>query len=239
MADKDFSKLQKNLQRLHSRLGKGYAHFYIWEALIISTDPSKNTKEEFEQNLEIMNKFNGFFVPTIESHRISFILELAKIFDHHEKALSINKVKKHASKNAEKFTKEEFQDFNTDRKYIKELSENYKGLEVDDLRKIKKTLKENATKIEDLKRHRNQSLAHDDEEKEAVNASVQDAKDLFKIASEILNILSSKTNHESWSHFSMGETAERDTKNVVKYLGNYEPLRREKLQEKYKKLKNG
>ncbi|MBI5415057.1 hypothetical protein HZA38_06125 [Candidatus Peregrinibacteria bacterium] len=242
----EFSKLWEFLKRSHERLFIAYKHFQIWEAMQEIRDPFQIGKKQAEKNVKTMNNFINFFGPTMDAHRKIFAIELVKFFDPNPDSLSIVKIINFAKANLKKLTLETFKESNSQRLNIDELSKNYDGIKETDLNKCRELLFTNGLNLDEkrftkgsligkLKKFRNQDLAHDQIKKKKVSLSAEEIEKLFKLAENILNLLSQKLNRNSWWHFSSEDSTKSQTKLIFEYLQRFEPYRLKEIKKNRKR----
>jgi len=180
---------------------------------------------EASKNVETINKFKNFFLPSLEANRKVFAIELAKAFDSDKKSLSLRKIINYARSNRKKLTGEDFKEFNQGRELVDSLVEGYVGITEDLLKQCEKKLIGIDAVIKRLKKFRNTKLAHDQIAETDTILTVEEAEMLFERSGEILNLLSSALNHESWAHLHEKDWTQHHTKSVIDYLRKYEPYR--------------
>ncbi len=230
--EKDFAEINSLLEKLHKRLVNAHVFFKIWRALedskIINKDSSN--KKEVGENVEMMNRYGSFFMYSIESHRKIHLIELAKFFDVSSDSLSIGKIIDYIQDNKKFLKVGDFNDFNKNRRFIENLVVDYKGVQKSNLKKVRIFIKNRGLdlfngnefdyncSIGKLKKFRDQYLAHDDVVKEDISISIEEIEDLFKLAKDILNLLSNKLNHNLWSHSYILSEAKRDVECLIEDL---------------------
>ena len=238
-----FETLRNFLKRSHDRLFLAYSHFQIWEALKESIAPNISGKEKADENIKTMNRYNSFFLLTIDAHRKVFALELAKFFDLNNDSLSIRKIINYSRSNKNYLKVEDFKSYNSDRDFLDNLATDYQGIQESDLDDCQTWLKEiglnitekesskriiKKSKLFKLKKFRDQALAHDQLKKENNVLNVEEIQSLFDCAEKILNRISSKLNHETWWHFG-SDNNKQHTNLVIDHLTRFEPYRLQEI----------
>lgn len=221
----EFVKLQSLLKRSHNALYNAYSHFLVWDSMKRLMAGNVSGETEAAENVVTINRFKNFFLPSLEANRKIFAIELAKVFDSNKKSLSLRKIINYARSNKKKLTSADFKEFNEKREHVDSLAVGYVGITEDLLKQCEKKLIELDAVIRKLKKFRNTKLAHDQIAETDTILTVEEAEMLFERSGEILNLLSSALNHESWAHLHEKDWTQHHTKSVIDYLRKYEPYR--------------
>lgn len=216
--DDDYLKFQKYLLRVRSIHFNALCAFTIFETIEKLRDPSISGKLEVVENLNVMNRYNGFFVITRHALNFYFLTELTRILDNAKQSLHLTNLINFASKNTNSLSVKKFEEHNPKRPFLRELVSNYKGLTEDDFLKINKQLDDTKLLRKRIKIYRDQNLAHEDMEKAEITISRDDIMILFKLIAEILNIFSQKTDHSSTTYEFAREECITQTQNLIRNL---------------------
>jgi len=226
-----FEKLKDELIKLHFRLFKGYLHFQVWNAIKNQMAPNLVGEEKANQNVKTINRYKGFFSPTIEAHKKIFALELAKFYDLDKQSLSIVKIINFARSNIKKLTVTEFEDFNKGRPLLDSLIENYSGVSEELLKECENILLQNGLElksgksvfildspIEKLKYIRDKYISHNQIKVLEKTMSIEEFENLFQVTSELLNKIYYALNHSTFAHFIPSKPANVDTEKLLEKL---------------------
>lgn len=216
----NFDRLMNYAKAMHKSYFFTLSAFYSYEALLEAIVEKENSK--------VIGDFKDFFLPTLESLRVYFFLELAKMLDHSDQSLHINKILNFTESNLKSLTADAFVEYNKnqDRVFTEELAANYRGIDYNNFLSLKQKIEERQKIIEDLKIYRNKWLAHDDINKPAIpNIGPKEIRDLFNIIETILNFITGELNSESWMYSHIEEDTKYKTKLVIEYLNRFEPYR--------------
>jgi hypothetical protein len=217
------------IRSLRERFYKAQCTFYAFEGLqeLIARDVVGD--DQAEKNNHTINTFDNFFIPTRESLRIYFFLELAKIFDASDQALHITKVVNYVETHRETLTAEALKKhagFFEERMVDKEMIDQYLGVKNEDLLEIRSLLAAHGKTIEELRTYRDSWLAHDDIQKpEPPRLDRPEIIGLFELLKKILNTLTGKLDSEGMTWDYVEGDVKRHTKLVIEYLQRFEPYR--------------
>lgn len=226
-----FVKLKGDLIKLHFRLFNGYLHFQVWNAIKNQMAPNLVGEEKANQNVKTINRYKGFFTPTIEAHKKIFALELAKFYDLDKQSLSIIKIINFAISNIKKLTVAEFEKFNKGRPLLDSLVENYSGVSEKLLKECENILLQNGLElksdksvfipdslIEKLKYIRDKYLSHNQIKISEKPITIEEFDNLFQVTSDLLNKIYYALDHSTFAHFIPSKPAYRDTENLLEKL---------------------
>ena len=233
---KEFKTLMDYTKEMHHRYFRAISAFYAYDGFreIIATNIVGQS--EAEENSKTINRYNNFFGMAQESLRIYFFLELAKMFDSSKQALHIGKILNFTESNLKSLTVDAFKEYNQNqpRAFLETLAQEYKGMDHNELIKIKNTLNKHKDTIEKLDTYRNKWLAHDDIKKpELPPISGEEIKALFDVLAKMLNAITGRINSESWGYSQVEGDVKHHVKLVVDHLRRFEPYRLKEIKEKY------
>ena len=233
---KEFKTLMDYTKEMHHRYFRAISAFYAYDGFreIIATNIVGQS--EAEENSKTINRYNNFFGMAQESLRIYFFLELAKMFDSSKQALHIGKILNFTESNLKSLTVDAFKEYNQNqpRAFLETLAQEYKGMDHNELIKIKNTLNKHKDTIEKLDTYRNKWLAHDDIKKpELPPISGEEIKALFDVLAKMLNAITGRLNSESWGYSQVEGDVKHHVKLVVDHLRRFEPYRLKEIKEKY------
>jgi len=230
----EFKNLISYLNKLKSRYFHALSAFFVYKTLDELNALNIVGNKEAQENVDVINRYKNFFIPSKEALRVYFLLELAKMFDVSDKSLHITKIVNCAQSQIKKLTADDFKEFNQDRDFLKELIKNYEGISQKDIKEIKEILEENEDVLQRLKDYRNQYLAHDDIDKEKILIGEDEINNLFEALGKIMNLISSKLNHSSsmWNHIE--DNSKESTEMIFDHLKRFEPYRLKEINEQYK-----
>lgn len=199
---------------------------------------------EANANIDTINRYKNFFLPTREALRVYFFIELAKLFDDSDQSLHIAKVVNFTESNIKRLNVEAFREYNSaqSREFLVELVKGYEGVSSVDIKDIRDNLNAHKESLDKLTTYRDQWLAHSDLHKiESLDITGVELRELFDLLAKILNSLTGKLNRAStmWDHVE-GNT-KHDTKLVIDHLRRFEPYRLKEIEaeheERLKQLK--
>lgn len=192
-------------------------------------------KKNAEANVKIFNFYKYFFLTSKEAVRCFFMIELAKFFDEdaRKQTLSIQNIIHYAEKRIESFSVDEFHKYHNERYIIPELFEKFKALTKSDLNKIKKRLKRNKNRIENLKKYRDKFLAHDDIKKKDILIHRKDIDVLLKIIKDTIALIYTKLEFSVNSYQNYEEEPVREINRLMKALKEHEDQRLADIEKKY------
>ncbi len=218
---------------MHSRLFHALGAFYIWESLEEQIASNIVGKDKSRANVEVMNRFNSFFVISKQALHVYWLIELAKLFDDMGQSLHVTKLINFAEGNRGKLSKQEFFRLNKDRRFASELYEKYQGLSQEDLSGLRTKLKKHIGIIKRLDTHRDQCLAHDDIKKSKISLTRKEVITLFDLVKVVLNLFSQRLDFSSTSYKHVEADCKADTQRLTEYLRGYEKYKfNEELEEK-------
>lgn len=204
MKENQITRLMNYVDNLRHRYHKAVSFFYAFEALEEACVTSIVGNQEAHNNVEVIKRFGGFFLPAKESLRICFFLELAKLVDKSDQSLRVEKVINFAKSNVKRMNSASFADHNSDRPFMLELISNYSGINHTDFNKIDTLIQGQETFIDKLVVFRDRWLAHDDANKpdQPPDISSEEIHKFLEAFEEVLDILTSRVNYESttWEH---------------------------------------
>ena len=175
----EFTKLHSLLKRAHHALYNAYSHFLVWDSMKRLMAGNIVGNDEASKNVETINDFKNFFLPSLEANRKVFAIELARIFDLDKRALSLQKIINYTRSNKKKLKVDDFKEFNIGRNSLDSLITGYNGITEDLLKQCEKKLLEINDKVKKLKKFRNTRLAHDQIAATDTVLSVEEAEDLL------------------------------------------------------------
>jgi len=221
------------LADLRKRYYLALSSFYLYDRFRELAAPNVVGQEKAVENVKILNRFGSFFLVSKEALRICFLLELAKIFDDHRLSLHIEKLIWFYSANIERFSKNDFIEFNENREFMKGLAETYKGVDEADLTNIKIKLEGNKGIINRLVGYRNQQLCHSDIERSEIDLNREEIITLLKFIEEFLNLFSSRLNSSTTLYDRVEEECKNNLDYVIEYLIRFEPYRLAEIRKRY------
>ena len=227
--NKEFTKLFSYTEKLRSRYINTLNAFNVYDSIGELTASNIIGEKKAKNNVKTLGSFRYFFIITKESLRCYFLIELAKFFDTSTRSLTVYEVLKYAEKNIDKFSKKDFLEYHKGREILPELFVDYKQLVIEDLEKIKEKLNKNKIVIENLKKYRNQYLAHDDIKKIKVKITIAEIEKLLQIIKEIISLLYSRLEFSVNSYVNFEESSREDTKRLLEYLQKFEEYKERKL----------
>lgn len=194
-------RLEKYIRTIKNNYRESYSAFCMYERIRELQAANVVGENRAQNNLELLNIYSQFFKTCKRSLHFYFLSKLAKIFDYHIDSIHFNKVINYCESN------------------------DIKNIENNDLSNIKNRLEDKKEILEKLKKHRDQTLAHEDKNKDNINLPVGEIRDLFNIIEELLNIFSYKL---SSSHVSYKKTIEKrsrqDVDKIIKDLQSFNQL---------------
>jgi len=224
------------IKNIEDRYFKALSAFNIFETFIELVDPKIVGQDTLEKNKKIIEKdFNSFFLPSKESLRVYFFLELAKLFDVADNSLHITKIINYSQSNIAKLSVSDFAEYSQeqDPNFIAMLIKEYKGVKYEDLLVIQSDIEKNKEIIKRLKTYRDQYLAHDDINKDEVNITGEEIRKLFNVIEKIIGIFLSKLVSTSIMYDNAKIDTKDKTKMVVDYLKRFEVYRLKEINELY------
>lgn len=224
----EFSELQRRIRRLRSIHQEAFCTFNVYEQLNELRAPNIVGDKKAYENAQLMTGYTGFFSVSEMALNLTFLISLAKLFDGHRDALHISKLINYAEQNQQKLTADDFKEFNEDRQYVDELVQRYEGIKRDALVDIGSRLAAVQPILQKLKDHRDKSLAHEDLHRTAAGEAITYAEvtELLDLSHDILNLLSSSTNHETTSYSMLKRQSVDDTKRLLVDLEELDKARR-------------
>lgn len=232
----EFNTTISYIKNIEDRYFKTLSAFHIFETFLELVDLNKVGRDTSEKNKKIIEKdFSSFFLPSKESLRVYFFLELAKLFDIADQSLHITKIINYTQSNIDKLTVNDFAEYGQkqDKDFITRLVEEYKGINYADLQAIKFEIEKNADIIKRLKVYRDQYLAHDDIKKDKIDITGEEIRKLFNIIEKIIDLFLSKLISTSIMYDNAKIDTKDKTKMVVDYLKRFEVYRLKEIYELY------
>jgi len=219
----EFTELNKRIARLRRIHQQAFCSFNVYEQLNKLRAPNIVGEAEADQNAQIMSAYTGFFTSAESALNLEFLMLTAKLFDTHKDALHLNRLINFAEQNQRHLTAADFKEFNEGRQYLDELVAKYEGIERKDLLDMGKRLQEVEPILQKLKDHRDKILAHEDMRRDGLEKiTYEEISKLLDLSHDILNIFSSRTNHETTSYLMLKRQSVEDTKQVISALRELE-----------------
>lgn len=229
----EFKTLQELIEKMRHVYLKGLYSFYIFEGLSEVMAPNIVGQALAQENVKIMNKYDGFWGITREAHYSHCVIQFAKCFDQNAANLSISFLKRFSFENLEKLTSADFKEFNTDREFLDELVKGYKGLAREDIKRMKELQKKCQPSIDRLMTTRHH-MCHAILDSKSEMFTVGDLKGVGDLIAEILNIFTYETNNSS-TWYDRTSFVKDSAHKIISDLKKYEKHRLEMIKEKYSK----
>lgn len=225
-----------HIAELHRRYYNAFSAFYIYEALRKLKSPPHAGKNKVLKNLKVLNIFKHFFILTEEAVRYYFFIELAKFFDFDKRTLSIPNVLFYIKKNLVRFNTKNFMAYRKlmNNPILEGMEKNYHPPTTKDLERIRKLILSIKPIVSKLRVYRNQSLAHDDLDKQKISITGVEIYKVFIVIQKILNLLSQRISWSTSPYDRVKEDVERDTKTVIKRLVEYQHDYEKKIEAQFR-----
>lgn len=188
-------------------------------------------KKAVDSNIHIFNKYGYFFGPAKESLRIYVAIELAKLFEDSD--LPRNKNPKHKKLTVEqtlRFLETNINNFNKkeiERRYKKEhkvgIASSFEEISSNDIKKIRRRIKNNFKKIKAVNDFRDHALAHNDLVKtpnKKINS--RDVTTLLNIVEDVVDLIYLKLTVSSNSYRNFRLEPIRHLDMLMKDLKQYD-----------------
>lgn len=222
----EFTELNKRIVRLRRVHQQAFCAFNVYEQLNELRAPNIVGDDEANKNAEVMSSYTGFFTAAESALNLEFLMLIAKLFDTHKDALHISRLINFAEQNQKQLTASDFKAFNEGRPYVDELVVRYEGIKREDLLDVGRRLTEAEPILQKLKDQRDKVMAHENLHRQGLESiSYEEIKRLLDLSHDILNIFSSKTNHETTSYSVLRGQAVDDTKRLIADIRNTDELR--------------
>jgi hypothetical protein len=183
----DSKEYKRRLDELQNIIGIGLGYFHAW----------KNLFPEDNLTAQALNRYNSFFVPTLAALLNSTLIQFAKIYDHHPKAISLVNLLNVGKSNTN-------------------LIPNITKSEIE---KAETMIEENKNSLSRLKANRDMRLAHHDAiVKTNTYLLFGEMKKLADDTVFIYNILTKGHNKSVTSYKRVIADAERNTRQVVQLI---------------------
>ncbi len=220
---------------LQTRYLHTLAAFRIYEQLRKIAAPNVVGKRKAEANVKTYGQHLYFFTSIQEAARVYFFIEIAKFFDegNRKQSLTIGLLLDFAQENLSSFSEKEFFKYQQGRDFIPELMSGYKELTLEDLKKIRRRLKNNQKVIKNLKIYRDKFLAHDDLKKGEVKITGLQIRTLLKIIQDTIDLFILKLDFASTMYSNYDKEPAFAVDRVIRALQEHEKERMEKIKTQY------
>ncbi len=215
-----FIKFQEYLKRLNSICLRALCAFAIFDKIEELKTPNIVGKKEALKNVEAMNSFNNYFLMTTHALKFYFLIELARLLDNAKQSLHIEKLINFASSNKKYLNVDEFKANNQNRPFLKDLTDRYKGIEEQDIKKINELLISTKSIRKKIQDYRDQYLAHEDLNKSDIKINRDEIIEIFALVKTILNIFSYKTDFSVTSFKLAEKDCKKDIERILILLKN-------------------
>ena len=213
---KEFSELHRRILKLRSVHLRALASFNAFEQIQIMRAPNVVGRENAARNARAMGAYKGFFNTAEKALNLEFLISLAKLFDNHKDALHIDKLVNFAEQNQRSFTAEDFAEYNEGRIYLAELKDAYEGMKREDLLEVKNELANVEEITAKLKIMRDKLLAHIELNEPVLDEiTYEEIAMLINTSERILNLVSSKVNHDTAYFGAYQEQVIEDTRRLI------------------------
>lgn len=229
----EFSRLLKEIKEIQKRYLLTIASHRIFNELWRSNKINLVGKKKANNNVDVMKKYKYFFTTILEASKCFTLIEVYKFFDSSE-SRTIYWILDYAEKNIDRLGKNNFSEYHKNRDIISLLFDDYKELEIGEIKRFKRRLKNNEARIERLKDYRDKNLAHDDFSKKETKISLKDIQVLLKIVKDIIDFFFYKLDFSSTDYKNYEDVPIEDVKRLFKDLYQSESLRLEEIKRKYK-----
>ncbi len=149
----NFKKVTEWIKRLRSRyMYTLAAHRTFLELDRVRTE-TYSGKKTAQKNVEVLKKYNYYFLPSKEGILYYLIIELAKFFevDSREDSLTLDHLLNYTEKNLQYLTKDYFKEYHKDRKFLTRDIELLEEISLSEIKSFRKRIKNNQRKIEHRK----------------------------------------------------------------------------------------
>lgn len=232
-----YIEIVKLLKRLSDEMSRTVESYYIWRTLYLVTSIKEVGKELAERNVEILNLYKDFFIPTEESHLHFFIIGVSKFFDPDDGSLSLYSLLNKINANKEIFISETLIEVYPNRPFDKAgLGATYLPIKEADIYKIKKDIKDIRKQLPvliKLKDIRKKQSAHTDIKITSFDFIPDEVPHLINAIQEVINKISYLIDRSYTKWDKLKDRAVRDTKFVLESLYKNEQLRRKEIKERY------
>lgn len=192
MTSKEF---KRRLNALSEVLNRGLAYYAVWQKLVLH-DP-KDALGSLDQLNAVLGRFRGFFTPIGHALLDGAYLQFAKVFDEDSRTVSIRVLLRAARKDMTLVPRAKPQE----------------------MKNFADELKQNATLLKELKKRRNQYIAHVDANPAPLSPQLKTEFDNFvERVKSAFNTLSVAHDGNVYSWDYMLKRAERDTVEVMRVL---------------------
>lgn len=202
--ERSYQKIKDFINRLKWRMVKTMLAYYAWKQFKELQNINSCGEQEAKKNVDEINKYKNFLMTSETSNATYFVINLFKFFDTQKKALTIKKLENCASQERGNISVDDFIDDNTDRKFLTELSENYRGLGIEEINKITSLREKNTGIIKEISDARH-LLVHDfiSEQDSIKLPSFERLEALLNDVMEMIDIASSNLMNEFtvYTHF--------------------------------------
>lgn len=215
----EFKQFQEYIQKLRKIYFNALTAFYCHEAILEQLAPNIVGKDIAQKNADTINRFNSFFVTVKYSLWTSSMLDLAKMFDRRT-SVSLKLLIQYSLLHKDKLTAIEFGQYNNDkgRVFLDELKKEYVGVNERDIETIEDKLEKLKPFVKSIKTLRDKYIAHEDRVKPEVFVTNSEIETVFSDVAEILDIFSSKSNHETFKYSHIEEMCKRDFQSLLGLL---------------------
>jgi len=191
-------------------------------------------EEMATENVKTINRFNSFFLTTMNALNSDFFIYLAKILDkHNDEPISIWFLLKYIKNHKDKFTIADIKEFNKDNPSLEILIKRHEGITDSDIQKIDNKLKELESEHLKIKTIRDKYLVHEDKIKPSTYITEDEIMKVFNLIAEILDIFSLKTNGSCTTYKKIKDDCKTDINTLVKQLKEFQKYRKKEWEEKY------
>jgi hypothetical protein len=189
------AEFKKRLRQLNEVIARGVAYYSVWQQLVLR-DP-KAAPLSLDQMNALLGRFRGLFTPIAHALLDSAYLQFAKVLDNDPQTASLKVLLSAARKDAT---------------LVPDATSS-------DLKKLAAELRRDTALLEELKKRRNQYIAHVDAN--PIPLSPQSKSDFDAFVERVkaaFNTLSSAHDGNVYSWDQMMRRSERDTTDVMRIL---------------------
>jgi len=157
---------KRQLNELRWVIFRGLLFLSVWKALLV--DEEGVASLSLTERNGLLNRYKGFFAPVVDALREGALIQFAKVYDTHPKAISLKKLLAAARREAS-------------------LAPN---ATVNELRQIANLFGRAQSVIDNLLKIRNERLAHLDQTPEEIRLMLPELENLVEVIKEAFNKLS-------------------------------------------------
>lgn len=224
MKNTEYKKIVEEIEQIRKRYLLTLSSHKIFQGFNKLIAPNIIGKRKAEKNAKVLAMYGYFFQTTKEATRCYFLIELAKFFDKpntRNKTRTVYWALNYAKQNIHRLNKKEFLKYLGEEQDLSGRFNNYKQLEVNDLKKLQIRLKNNKDKIKKLIKYRDQYLAHDDMKKIKVKLTIREMDILLRIVKDVINLFCIKLTSTSNSYINFELEPTRSLNKIIDDLKKY------------------